>query len=41
MAITGYFIDDDWQYREVLLGFKPAPGSHIGENLCAILLDVL
>lgn len=41
MAITGYFIDDDWQYREVLLGFKPAPGSHTGENLCAILLNVL
>ncbi|KAG0157879.1 hypothetical protein PDIDSM_5391 [Penicillium digitatum] len=23
MAITGYFIDSDWVYREVLLGFKP------------------
>ncbi|KAJ5316477.1 hypothetical protein N7476_006784 [Penicillium atrosanguineum] len=41
MAITGYFIDKDWQYREVLLGFQPLSGTHSGENLSAILLDVL
>lgn len=41
MAITGYFIDKDWQYREVLLGFEPLSGTHSGENLSAILLDVL
>ncbi|KAF7174239.1 hypothetical protein CNMCM6106_008367 [Aspergillus hiratsukae] len=23
MAITGYFIDRDWNYREILLGFEP------------------
>ncbi|KAJ5274116.1 hypothetical protein N7478_009241 [Penicillium angulare] len=27
MAITGYFIDADWVYREVLLGFKPLYGT--------------
>jgi hypothetical protein len=41
MAITGYFIDEDWQYREVLLGFQPLSGTHSGENLSTILLDVL
>jgi len=30
MAITGYFIDSDWVYREVLLGFKPLHGTHTG-----------
>ncbi|OQD77362.1 hypothetical protein PENANT_c110G10938 [Penicillium antarcticum] len=41
MAITGYFIDKDWQYREVLLGFEPLHGSHSGANLSSILLDIL
>lgn len=25
MAITGYFIDKDWNYRETLLGFELSP----------------
>ncbi|OQD74460.1 hypothetical protein PENANT_c174G02644 [Penicillium antarcticum] len=33
MAITGYFLDQEWEYREVLLGFKPISGSHTGVNL--------
>lgn len=41
MAITGYFIDKDWQYREVLLGFEPLYGSHSGVNLSSVLLDIL
>ncbi|KAJ5666469.1 uncharacterized protein N7477_008917, partial [Penicillium maclennaniae] len=41
MAITGYFIDADWAYREVLLGFKPLHGSHIGANLSGVLLQTL
>ena len=41
MAITGYFIDVDWVYREVLLGFKPLSGSHTGLNLSNVLLDTL
>lgn len=41
MAITGYFIDCDWVYREVLLGFKPLHGAHTGANLSAVLLDTL
>lgn len=41
MAITGYFIDADWVYREVLLGFKPLYGSHTGTNLSSVLLQNL
>ncbi|KAG0152779.1 hypothetical protein PDIDSM_2584 [Penicillium digitatum] len=41
MAITGYFIDIDWPYREVLLGFKPLEGTHTGANLSGVLLEIL
>lgn len=41
MAITGYFIDMDWNYREILLGFEPVHGSHTGANLSTILFDLL
>ena len=41
MAITGYFIDKDWQYREVLLGFEPLHGTHSGTNLSSVVLDIL
>lgn len=41
MAITGYFIDDSWSFREVLLAFEPLHGSHTGANLGRILLQVL
>lgn len=41
MAITGYFIDKDWQYREILLGFEPLHDRHTGANLSAVLLDTL
>lgn len=41
MAITGYFIDADWVYREVLLGFKPLHGTHSGANLSAVLMKTL
>lgn len=41
MAITGYFIDSNWQYREVLLGFEPLSGKHSGINLSAVVLEIL
>ena len=41
MAITGYFIDMNWVYREVLLGFKPLYGAHTGVNMSGILLETL
>ena len=41
MAINGYFIDKNWQYHEVLLGFKPLTGTHSSINLAQVLETVL
>lgn len=41
MAITGYFLDQQWEYREVLLGFEPLQGSHTGDNLSETVFDIL
>jgi hypothetical protein len=41
MAITGYFIDQEWNYRELLLGFEPLHGSHTGAYLSTVLLELL
>ena len=40
MAVTGYFIDQDWNYREILLGFEPLHGTHTGSNLSAVLFQL-
>ena len=41
MAVTRYYIDENWQYREALLGFEPLTGIHSGPNLAVILRRVL
>lgn len=41
MAISGYFLDQEWNYRELLLGFEPLEGSHTGRNLSLVLSEVL
>lgn len=41
MAVTGYFLDQDWDYREILLGFEPLSGSHSGVNLSDVVLKLL
>lgn len=41
MAVTGYFLDQHWQYQEVLLGFEPLSGSHSGVNLSDVVLKLL
>jgi hypothetical protein len=41
IAVTGYFLDEDWNYREILLGFEPLHGTHSGVNLSAVLLELL
>ena len=41
MAITGYFIDTNWQYREVLLGFEHLEGNYIGQSLAQTLDSIL
>ena len=41
MAITGYFIDTNWRYREVLLGFEHLEGNHTGQSLVQTLDSIL
>lgn len=41
IAITGYFLDQDWEYREVLLGFEPISGTHSGVNLGDFVIQIL
>jgi hypothetical protein len=41
MAITAYFLDQKWEYREVLLGFKPLSGTHSGTNLGEVVVQIL
>jgi hypothetical protein len=41
MAVTGYFVDCDWKFREILLGFEPLQGTHSGTNLGATVFALL
>jgi hypothetical protein len=41
MAITVYFIEKEWNYREMLLGFEPLHGPHTGVNLSEVLHQLL
>jgi hypothetical protein len=41
MAVTGYFLDQDWEYQEILLGFEPLSGTHSGVNLSDVVLRLL
>ena len=41
MAVTGCFLDQDWNYCEVLLGFEHLHGSHTGENLSKTVTQLL
>ena len=41
MAINSYFIDKDWQYHEVLLGFKLLTSIYSSINLAWVLETVL
>ena len=41
MAVTGYFLDSDWNYCEVLLGFEHLHGSHTGAYLSEVVIQIL
>jgi hypothetical protein len=41
MAITAYFLDQNWDYRKVLLGFEPLSGTHSGANLSEVVVRTL
>lgn len=41
LAILGYFITDDWEYKEVLLAFHPLRGKHTGKTLARLVSQTL
>ena len=41
IAVTGYYIDQDWKYKKALLGFEPLTEVHTGKHLATILTWVL
>jgi hypothetical protein len=41
LGVLGYWINDDWELEEVLLGFEEIHGSHTGENMASIIVEVL
>jgi hypothetical protein len=41
MAVTGYFLDQEWNYREILLSFEPLRGSHTWAYLSTVFLNLL
>lgn len=41
LAVVGYWITDDWELREVLLGFEQIHGAHTGGNLAELVGGIL
>ena len=41
LAMTAYYINTSWEYKEILLAFEPLEGCHSGKNLAAVVMDVL
>ena len=41
MAVSGYFINTDQEYQEVLLGFEPLIGIYTGAYLSTVVLNLL
>jgi hypothetical protein len=41
LGVVGYWITDDWQLRQVLLGFERIHGAHTGENMGRIIRGIL
>ena len=41
IAITGYFLDYNWNYCKVLLSFEPLEDIYSGPNLSKVVIQVL
>ena len=41
LAILGYFITNNWEYKEVLLAFHPLHGKHSGKTLARAVAQTL
>jgi len=37
LAVLAYYITDNWELKEVLIGFEQIKGAHTGENLAQII----
>ena len=38
MAVTGYYINQNWKYKKALLSFEPLIEAHTGKHLATILI---
>ena len=41
LAIIGYFITPDWEYKEIMLGFENLPEGHTGKEQAQVVYDCL
>ena len=41
LGITAHWIDEEWRFRSLVLGFEPLTGSHTGANLADTMERVL
>ncbi len=41
VGVTGHFIDNNWDLKNILLDFFKIEGPHTGENLCSALYKSL
>ncbi len=41
LAVAACFIDVNWNYREVLLGFEHLSGRHTGVNMARVVKELL
>lgn len=41
LAVTAHWIDDDWEQRDITIGFERLKGAHTGEALLAVFVAVL
>ena len=40
IAITGYFVDNDWEYCEIFLGFELLYNLYTGNNLSSVVINI-
>jgi hypothetical protein len=41
LGVVCYYITDNWEYRENLIGFEPLRGSHTGDHLAQVISNLL
>lgn len=41
LGVTAHWIDEEWSFRSLAIGFEPLKGSHTGTNLAATMVTLL